>query len=187
MVQFKLRFKDSDILGLIARYHITNSANVTSDQRCRAAGEAIRAGHLSKENLRVIYRWKMAGFAYLGQEKKYFDKNQDATVTAVPRNAINAALAGNIKRAFAELQSLKGVGLPVASAILTALFWEQYTVIDRMAFRSHCVPEDTPLTVALYLQYLSFCDQQAKRLGVSIRDFDRALWQWGHENGAQSC
>jgi hypothetical protein len=74
------------------------------------------------------------------------------------------------------------LGLPVASAILTAVFPDRFTVIDIMAFRALGVSEATPLSVPLYLRYLSVCGQHAERLGISLRDMDRALWQWGHEN-----
>jgi hypothetical protein len=125
----------------------------------------------------------MQARSYLGQEQKYFDKNSDEAIANVLRATIDAVdKHRDTERAFRELQSLKGIGLPVASAILTAIFPDRFTVIDIMAFRALGVPEKTQLNVPLYLRYLSFCGQQAQRLGVSLRDMDRALWQWGHEH-----
>jgi hypothetical protein len=125
----------------------------------------------------------MQSRSYLGQEKKYFDKNSDEDVASVLRFAIEAVdKSGNTERAFRELQSLKGIGLPVASAILTAIFPDRFTVIDIMALRALSVPEGTPMSMPLYLRYLAFCGSQAERLGISLRDMDRALWQWGHDH-----
>jgi len=181
-IAFGLKPKDAEIPDLILRYHKTNSADVALDANCLAAGERIRNGELSKEALRVIYRWKMDSWKYLGQEQKYFDKNRDEDVSRALRRAIEAVKDQDIERAFRDLQSLKGVAISVASAILMAIFPEQFTVIDEMAFRALGVPENPPLTVPLYLQYLDYCGAEAGRLGLCLRDMDRALWQWGHEH-----
>jgi hypothetical protein len=175
-VVFKLQPSDPEIPGLIDRYQ------AELDKDCLAAGERIRKGDCSKENLRIIYRWKMQSYEYLGQEKKYFDRNSDEDVTRILQSTVEAVGADDPERAFNELQSLNGIGLPVASAILTAIFPDRFTVIDIMALRALNVPEGTPLSVALYLKYLTFCGSQADRLGISRRDMDRALWQWGHEH-----
>lgn len=174
---FKLQPSDSEIPDLIRRYP------AKLDEDYLAAGARIRSGDFSKENLRVIYRWKMQSFKYLGQEKKYFDKNSDEDVVRVLQSTIEAVKeAGNPVRAFRELQSLKGIGLRVASAILTAVFPDRFTVIDIMAFRALGVPRTMSFSVPLYSNYLAFCGAQAKRLGICLRDMDRALWQWGHEH-----
>jgi hypothetical protein len=130
----------------------------------------------------------MQSRSYLGQEQKYFDKNSDEAVANVLRATIDAIdKHGDTERAFRELQSLKGIGLPVASAILTAVFPDRFTIIDIMAFRALGAPEGIPLSVPLYLRYLAFCGQQAERLGISLRDMDRALWQWGHDHPSKEA
>jgi hypothetical protein len=181
-IVFTLEPADSEIPDLIHQYH----EDLDSD--CFAAGTRIRNGDLSKENLRVIYRWKMQSRRYLGQEQKYFDKNSDEAVANVLRATINAVdRHRDTERAFRELQSLKGIGLPVASAILTAVFPDRFTVIDIMAFRALGVPEETPLSIPLYLRYLAYCGQQAERLAISLRDMDRAIWQWGHDHPSKKA
>lgn len=114
-VVFKLQPSDPEIPGLIDRYQ------AELDKDCLAAGERIRKGDCSKENLRIIYRWKMQSYKYLSQEKKYFDSNSDEDVTRILQSTAEAVGADDPERAFNELQSLKGIGLPVASAILTAI------------------------------------------------------------------
>jgi thermostable 8-oxoguanine DNA glycosylase len=180
-IAFTLMPADSEIPDLIKRYHQTNSCGEVSDEYCLAAGARIRGGDFSKENLRVIYRWKMDAWKYLGQEQKYFDMNTDEAVAHALRSAVDGVNTQDIERAFRELESLNGIGLPLASAILTAIFPEQFTVIDIIALRALGAPEKTSLSMPLYLSYLTFCSEQARRIGISLRDMDRALWQWRHE------
>ena len=63
-----------------------------------------------------------------------------------------------------------------------AVLPDRFTVIDVMDFRALGAHEGTPLSVPLNLRYLAFCGQQAERLGISLRDMDPALWQWGHDH-----
>jgi hypothetical protein len=179
---FKLKPADSEISDLICRY------DADSDQACLAAGTRIRNGDFSKKNLRVIYRWKMKSWKHLDQEKKYFDKNADETVANVLRAAIDVIdKQKHTELAFDQLQLLKGIGPSVASAILMAVFPERFTVIDVMAFRALGVRDKLRRDVPLYLCYLAFCRKQANRLGISLRDMDRALWQWGHDHPSEEA
>jgi hypothetical protein len=74
------------------------------------------------------------------------------------------------------LCGLRGVKIPVASAILTAIFPERFTAIDYRALESLGV-EKPALTVNYYLVYLDYCRGTAAQYGLTLRDLDRALWQ----------
>lgn len=60
----------------------------------------------------------------------------------------------------------------MASAILTAIYRERFTVIDGRALKALDV-EKSWLTIDDYLDYLTCCRRRAKEHGVSLRDFDR--------------
>jgi hypothetical protein len=78
---------------------------------------------------------------------------------------------------------LQGVQVPVASAILTAIDPERYTVIDFRALEAlGCDSKDR--SVNFYLAYLKTCRQLASKHGVTLRNLDRALWQWSNERTA---
>ena len=66
----------------------------------------------------------------------------------------------------------------MASAILTAIYRERFTVIDWRALKALDV-EKSWLTIDDYLDYLAYCRTKAEKRGVSLRDFDRALWVVG--------
>jgi hypothetical protein len=70
--------------------------------------------------------------------------------------------------------------VPVASAVLTAINPERYTIIDFRALESLGI-NDYNLTVDYYLDYLKQCRELAGQHSVSLRDLDRALWQWSKE------
>jgi hypothetical protein len=70
--------------------------------------------------------------------------------------------------------------VPVASAILTAIDPERYTVIDFRALEA-LGNKSNDRTVNFYLAYLDACRQLAQEHQVSLRDLDRALWQWSSE------
>jgi hypothetical protein len=71
--------------------------------------------------------------------------------------------------------------VPVASAILTAIDPKRYTVIDFRALEALGIKRASP-SVDFYLDYLKHCRQLAKTHRVSLRDLDRALWQWSSEH-----
>jgi hypothetical protein len=56
---------------------------------------------------------------------------------------------------------LRGVGLSMASAILTTIKPEHFTVIDILALTSLGVTKQPPLTIDYYLDYRAFCQREA--------------------------
>ena len=75
-----------------------------------------------------------------------------------------------------------GIGLAMASAILTVCYPEKFTVLDYRAWQTlrhnsvADLPERYPQSSADYLEYCSACRQFAERMGLSLRNLDRALW-----------
>jgi hypothetical protein len=57
----------------------------------------------------------------------------------------------------------------------------RYTVIDRQAYKALDIAFPNNIKPDEYLCYLDFCRTRAKELGVSLRSYDRALWQHGSE------
>ena len=87
------------------------------------------------------------------------------------------------------LLELQGVDVPVASAILAAIFPERYTVLD---FRSLEALGHARHDVSFYEEYLAFCRRLAESEIVKpqsdlpaptpLRALDRALWEWSKAN-----
>ena len=79
--------------------------------------------------------------------------------------------------------SLHGVGVPVASALLHFAFPERYPILD---FRALATLGDTrrrtQYSPDFWESYVTRCRDLARVAGVSLRDFDKALWQNSVEN-----
>jgi hypothetical protein len=75
-----------------------------------------------------------------------------------------------------------GIGLAMASAILTVCDPKKFTVLDYRAWdvlegaSLQGLPEHYPVTPDEYLNYCRVCRQLAERVGMSLRNLDRALW-----------
>ena len=62
---------------------------------------------------------------------------------------------------------------------------ERYTIIDYRGLEA-LGEKRTWHTVDSYLAYLEHCRKLARENGVSLRELDRALWQWSVERGTAS-
>jgi len=80
------------------------------------------------------------------------------------------------------LLKVRGIGLPMASAILTVCYPEEFTVLDYRAWGTleeasiEGLPARYPQEVGEYLQYCRICQHLAAEKVLSLRDLDRALW-----------
>ncbi len=80
------------------------------------------------------------------------------------------------------LLSVPGIGLAMASAVLTVCYPSEFTVLDFRAWDTlgHMqvdgLPERYPSDARQYVQYCRACARYAEGLGVSLRELDRALW-----------
>jgi hypothetical protein len=168
---FVLQFDPFEIPRLAARY------GPDQDEEAFRAGSSIAAGNYTRENLNVIVRWKSTRRAAL------IDDNTDTEIAKALRFA--ADIRTSERLAVEILDGLHGVGVPVASAILTTIHPTKYTVIDFRALESLGVSKWDG-SVDYYLGYLRACSELAFKHKVSLRTLDRALWQWSRENGGQN-
>jgi hypothetical protein len=140
------------------------------------AGAAIRSGDYTLGNVEAIVRWKSERAVH------YLIGNSSASI----RTALEVAAApeASTREAAAALLTLHGVDLPIASAILTAIFPERYTVMDCYVLEALGYPRQD---VHFYEDFLAFCDhvvtsgampEQADVAGRPLRSLDRALRQW---------
>ena len=141
------------------------------------AGEAIRNGDYTLANLEAIVRWKSERLV------QYLIGNSNEKI----RRALAVASSpdATTETAVKALTELHGVDLPVATAILAAIYPERYTVLDYRALEAlgHARHD-----VRFYEEYLDFCKRLAESNIVSpqnnlpaptpLRTLDRALWEW---------
>jgi hypothetical protein len=132
------------------------------------AGRRIVNGEVARENVEAVYRWKSH------RRMDLFVQNTDEEIAEAVTSAIAAKTTP--REAVESLTRLKGVGVKIASAILTSMFPELYTVCDFRASEALGVKDRND--VDFYIVYLDACLRMAKEYGATLRDFDRANWQW---------
>src|SRR3989344_1974542 len=165
-IVFRLQFNPKDISVYASRY------SSAEDVGAMEAGKQINKGRYTRRNLEIIFRWKIGGRGITRLQK-----NTDAEIA----DALALAVAAKTERSsIAVLLGLCGVAVPVASAILTAINPDKYTLIDFRALEA-LGTDSKDRTVDFYLKYLDACRHLSQRHGVTLRKLDRALWQWSSE------
>ena len=166
MPHFRLSFDPAKISELASRYKFTD------DAAALAAGARIRNGQYTRSNLLEIFEWKTRG-----RGRSRLQRNSDAEIA----DALALATAAKTDRtALAVLMGLDGVQVPVASAVLTVIYPERFTIVDFRALHALGI-KDANITIDFYLFYLAECRKLARANHVSLRTLDRALWQWSKE------
>jgi hypothetical protein len=148
------------------------------DVRAFEAGKRIREGNYSRSNLEEIVGWKSK------RRKALIADNSDEEI----RDALTLALSAKEPRsALAVLMGLSGVALPMASAILTAIDQDGYTIADYRAMEALGEPNADYYNLNMYLHdYLPTCRRLAAEAGVSLRTLDMALWAWSEKKGIET-
>jgi hypothetical protein len=164
--QFLPQFEPSKIDELAKRY------DSKEDEEPLQAGRAIQNGDHSRANVMKIFEWKTGG-----RGRTRLSGNTDIEIADALRIAVEAKTD---RASVAVLCGLNGVAVPVASAILTAIDPSRYTIIDFRALEALGYT-GSDRTIDFYLAYLSKCRNFAKEYKVSLRDLDRALWQWSKD------
>ncbi len=147
------------------------------EEEAYEAGAAIRNGEYTLVNLEAIVRWKSERVVHylIGNSG---DKIRQALKVAASPNA-------TVQEAIEALTTLRGVDLPIASAILAAIFPEKYAVLD---FRTLEALGHARHDVEFYAEYVAFCGRLAAGGMVQSQEnlpgptplhaLERALWQW---------
>jgi len=175
---FQLQPAEADLQHLAEEYwQQADEKEKLLEKAAFEAGEAIRNGDYTLANLEAIVRWKSErAVQYLIANSTEKIKHALA-VAASPDSTTSAAVKA--------LLELHGVDIPVASAILSAIFPERYTVLD---YRSLEALGHARHDVHFYEEYLAFCKRLAESEIVKpqgdlpgptpLRALDRALWEW---------
>ncbi len=182
MAHFELQPESSELQQLAEQYwQKTGEKEHELEKAAFEAGAAIRSGDYSLGNLETIVRWKSERVVH------YLIGNSEAKIRRVL--AVAAAPETSLRNAVEALTSLRGIDLPIASAILAAILPERYNVLD---FRALEALGHARHNVDFYAEYVGFCRRLAER-GIivpqedlpgatSLHALDRALWEWSRSH-----
>lgn len=128
--------------------------------------------YLTRDDLLLVGRWKTPRIT------PYLQSNDEVLVRECTWVALN--------RASEELRiltpmTLKGVSWPVSSVLLHWFHVDPYPLLDVRATWSLGL-EDRNYSVEFWLEYTNLCRRLASMSGLSMRELDRALWQFSKEN-----
>jgi len=94
-----------------------------------------------------------------------------------------------VKQAVEALISLRGIDMPIATAILSAIAPDRYNVLD---FRALEALGHARHNVEFYAEYVEFCRRLAEQGIVkpqqelpgptALHALDRALWEWSRKH-----
>jgi hypothetical protein len=178
MAHFELQPEEQELQQLAEQYwQKAGSREKQLEREAFEAGAAIRGGDYSLVNLEVIVRWKSERMVH------YLVGNSEAKIKRVL--AVAASPDTSLQNAVDALTSLRGIDLPIASAILAAILPERYNVLDYRALEALGHARHN---VDFYAEYVAFCRRLAERGIVAPQDelpgptslhaLDRALWEW---------
>jgi hypothetical protein len=157
--------------------HASNYRYADDSAAVAAGSAAARRGHYTRDEFLVVVRWKSQRVVPLAEG------NTSHAIESHTRAAL--AAADELTR-VAELVSLQGVGVPVASALLHFTDPEKFPILDFRALASlGDLRRRTTYTNESWVSYLQRCQALADEIGVSVRDLDKALWQ-ASKDGDQS-
>lgn len=151
-----------------------------------------RRGYLKRQEFINIGEWKSERNSYLYES----EDNTEALVREKTRLALRDDV--DLVTKIEELRELTGVGVPVASAILTVMCPEQYATIDYKALTAlpfaptqETIRGDFAVFVdyadavmnykrknGIYRYYLNRVEEIQKQTGLTPREIDMALWAY---------
>lgn len=138
-----------------------------------AGARAAALGFYRRADFLLVVRWKSA--RALPQARQ----NSARAITSATRAAFGTE---DEAARLAHLLSLRGVGVPIASALLHCAFPSLYPILDYRAVEALGEPKRrTSYTAAFWLSYVERCRRLAADAGVSMRELDKALWQDSRE------
>jgi hypothetical protein len=180
LLQLRPGFPKHNILALASQYRYpgggTCRGGLYGDEAPQEIGERSRkAGYFTREDFLEICDWKSA------RPRGHCALNSAAAVRAATATALD--LRSSEEDRIRSLLQLDGVGLPMASVLLHFAHTDRYPMLDVRALWTLGVNKKLNYhSLELWHEYVRVCRSLADECGVSMRDLDRALWQFSKEN-----
>jgi hypothetical protein len=185
MAYFELQPDEADLQQLANQYWQEASERERHlEKTAFEAGAAIREGDFSLHNLETIVRWKSERVVH------YLIANSNESIYKAL--SVAAKTGTSVRDAVNALTALRGIDLPIATAILAAIHPDRYAVLD---YRSLEALGHSRHDVDFYESYLGFFRHFAE-CGVvkpqtnlpgdtSIHTLERALWEWSRIHASE--
>jgi hypothetical protein len=183
---FSIRFPKSEVAQWANCYSYTQGGD--DDGRVLEIGErSRRAGYYTRDDFLEVCEWKTRG-----RPRRHYQQNSEEDVRRVTTIALSIAdEKTRIWALVAPAPGLIGVQMPTASALLhlasadprsPLTAGKAYPIIDFRALWSLNWEKNRRDTFKFWWAYVQACRALAVECGVSMRDLDRALWEYSNQN-----
>jgi thermostable 8-oxoguanine DNA glycosylase len=135
--------------------------------------------YLTGAELDEILKWKLRG--QYGRQQRRRAINTEELIKAITSIALTITHPDRdyeLELRVNLLCALRGVGVPVASAVLALVYPEQYAVIDFRGWRQVFGEEKITFSIADYKRYLKRIRDLADTLGWPPQEVDLAIWEY---------
>ncbi len=134
-----------------------------------------KRGYLTPEEFFAIVIWKS------NRAKTNVKRGIERSKKTIRIITSEVFQAKTLEQKINILTSIPSIGIPMASAILTVCYPEDFTVADYRAsaalknFGEEIIGNLTA-KISTYFKYLEKCKKLARKYNFLLRDFDRILW-----------
>jgi hypothetical protein len=130
--------------------------------------------YLTKNLFFKIAAWKTK------RQRKHYENNSRALVEEVTRISFEKGRSEKVR--IEILTILSGVNYPVASTLLHFAFPNRYPILDFRVIWSLGMEKPALYSFHFWWDFVNRIRTDSKKLGLSIRDFDKALWAYSKKN-----
>lgn len=167
---FKLRFNKRAIRKWAERYPVEYDQEV---EKIIAPQVKTRGFFLHEEFVRLC-RWKTP------RSRSRVASNPADYIEAITKTALSAT---SERLRIEVLLLLNGVRWPTASVVLHFCHTDSYPILDFRALWSLGIDANSvPYNFEFWNEYTQYCRTLAQETYVTMRELDRALWQYSKDN-----
>lgn len=175
-------FKDREqILGLIDRAD-DNQLTLDLLSHFHALKSQRKPMFLDKSDFESILKWKLRN--QFGRQLKLRELNTNEIIQKITKVVFEIEHTSSEYETELKLKiltSIKGVEIPIASAILTLTNPDKYAVIDFRVWRQLFGVRKSYYSMTDYLKYLGIIKDLSIKYGLRIQQIDMAIWQYDVE------
>ncbi|HXQ34322.1 MAG TPA: hypothetical protein VN843_09935 [Anaerolineales bacterium] len=167
---FKIRFNKKAIREWAGKYDVDYDSEIETIIAPRVKAR----GYFLREEFIRLCRWKTP------RSQSKVASNPANYIEAVTQVALSTP---NERLRIEVLLLLNGVRWPTASVVLHFCHTEPYPILDVRALWSIGIDANTiPYNFDFWNEYTQYCRKLANEANVTMRELDRALWQYSKEH-----
>lgn len=132
--------------------------------------------YLTRKNLITIGDWKAP------RARRHYSNNRNHKVRKISKFSFSTR---DEKARIESLDSLRGVGYPMASTILHFAFPHKYPIMDFRVIRSLGLKQPSTYKFDFWKGYFKKIQAISKKYSLPIRTVDKALWKYDELNSGR--